>query len=473
MRVSTNSNYNRVLAGIRLNLAKLVRANEQIATGQRILRPSDDPTGTSRILSLQRLEADNQRFIDSINSGLTTVNTAASNLEDASGILTEIRAKLLQGMNGSAPQSARDSIANDIELLREQLIEIANGRSGEQALFGGTELEGSPWQEVSIGGRDRVLYLGNSDEQRIRIGSGVELALNVDGALIFGRNQASGTSFAGLTGVVSGTTADEGFGYEYLTLRHDATDPGSLSSVGISLVNGGADDTLLGSQTLNLDPVAGTMQLGSGPVVSLPSPGATNVALENEFGGTLHLDFSGYSGAAFSGTVVGEGSASLDGQTFTPLTFSETDLELVHPESGAIVHLDTTGVRRAGVELTSFDGNTNVFDVLQGAVDDLRNGDGLQSADLMQRLNIRLEELDRNQENLLQGLGELGARSARLSSTERRLQDVNVDLQGLLSTTKDADISEVGLDMGQAVQSLELAQAAGARLLQTSLLNFL
>jgi flagellar hook-associated protein 3 FlgL len=49
MRVSTESVYRRVLLGLQSNFSKLVRAQEQVASGQRILRPSDDPTGTARV----------------------------------------------------------------------------------------------------------------------------------------------------------------------------------------------------------------------------------------------------------------------------------------------------------------------------------------------------------------------------------------------------------------------------------------
>ena len=55
------------------------------------------------------------------------------------------------------------------------------------------------------------------------------------------------TDSDGLTGIAGGTTADEGEGWESLILRHDSTDPGTLASSGIALVNGGAGDSLLGA----------------------------------------------------------------------------------------------------------------------------------------------------------------------------------------------------------------------------------
>ena len=218
--------------------------------------------------------------------------------------------------------------------------------------------------------------------------------------------------------MAGGTTADQGTGAEYLTLRHDATNLGTLGSVGIALVNGGAGDTLLGTNGLTIDPTAGTIQLGSGPVVSLPSPSDADYAdfvVENEKGGELHLDLTAWTGAAFSGNVVGDGSISLDGTSFTALTFTETDLELRNDATGTILHVDTTGVRVAGNELVTFDGTTNVFDLMQGIAEDLRNADGLDPSQVLTRLNLRLGELDRNHENVLVSAGTLGSRSRRLT----------------------------------------------------------
>ena len=72
------------------------------------------------------------------------------------------------------------------------------------------------------------------------------------------------------------------------------------------------------------------------------------------------------------------------------LTFTETDLELTDPATNTVLHLDATGVRRAGRELVTFGGTVNAFDVLQGIADDLRDPDGLSHADLRDRLGLWL-----------------------------------------------------------------------------------
>ena len=49
---------------------------------------------------------------------------------------------------------------------------------------------------------------------------------------------------------------------------------------------------------------------------------------------------------------------------------------------------------------------------------------------------------------------------------------VNIDAD-LISNVEDVDFAEVALDLQRAEQTLQLAQATGARLAQQTLLNFL
>lgn len=473
-RISTQSTFNRFLFGLRDARYRSAVAQEQLSSGLRINRASDDPTGAARSLTFQRRLAGLGRQADSIASGRTTLDAAASALQQASDLVSETRALIVQGLNGTLSSDDRQSLASEIGILRDQLLAIANQRVGDAYLFGGTDSGAPPWEESTVGGHARAVYRGNEEAPLLRIGDGQDVAVGLPGSGVFGDTRPTGAVLNGDTGLALGTTANQGSGYERILLRHDGVDPGALASVGVAAV--GSGDTLLGTHALVIDTTAGTVRLGNGPERALPAPGdpeASDFVLANEGGGELHLDFTGFTGADYSGTVTGQGSISIDGTTYTPLTFGETDLELVHPASGSIVHVDTTGLARSGEELVTFGGTLNLFDLLEGLEEDLRSAAELSPQDLQQRLQTRLGELDGSHERLLVAAGTLGATSQRLAVSGERVQGLEVQVQGLLSRTQDADISEVAIELAKTDLSLQLAQSAGARLLQTTLLNFL
>jgi flagellar hook-associated protein 3 FlgL len=474
MRVSTFSTFSRVLSGIRLNQLAGLRAQEQLASGRRILRPSDDPAGTARALALRRGLARTERLQEGIAAGRTRLDLATTTLQHSSELLTRARELLLQSMSGALSDEDRTTIATELRQIRAQLLDDANLENDGNFLFSGTALSTRPWEEITSAGAPHVVYRGNGEEQSIQAGEDALVAISAVGNQIFGRSVPGAVRFDGLTGVRSGTTADEGSGYAHLVLRHDGTDSGLLGSVGVALIDGGDQDTVLGVNSLRIDASAGTVQLGSGPPVTISAASdLADVVVRNELGGELHLDFVGWSGANFTGTITGRGSISLDGSNFTTLSFTETDLELTNPVLGQVLHVDTTGVLRAGQELVTFGDTANPFDLLAGVVDDLENGQGLDSSELVRRLAGRLETLDRVHDDLLLGLGVLGSRSARLTSAGGRQGELELQLRGRLSAVEDADLAEVALELTRSQTILELAQAAGARVIQTSLLEFL
>ena len=476
MRVSTLSSFGQVLLGLRANQWRSLQAQEHLASGRRLLRPSDDPAGAARSLLLRRELANVDRTRGSIAAGKTALDGAVSGVQHASGLFTEARELLLQGMNGTLNDQDRATLAHAIGVLRDQLLDIGNLRVNENYAFGGTRTDAAPWEEVTAGGRTRVVYRGDDAEQRVRAGEDVEVGITIRGDQVFGRAIPGATRFDGLTGVRGGLTADEGTGYAYLELRHDSTDIGSLTGVGVQLVEEGRFDTLLGSKLLTLDGAAGTLKLGEGPAVTLPPAGSSeraDVVAVDEFGAELHLDLSGWTGSSFSGSVSGAGSISLDGDEYSALTLTETDLELTDPTFGLVLHVDTTEVRRAGKELVTFGDTVNAFDLLQGIAEDLENADGLAADEVFERLSQRLVDLDRVHEDLLLGIGVLGSRSARLSTADARASNLDLELSKSLSDVEDVDLAEAALELARSDMILQVAQASGARLLQTSLLEFL
>ncbi len=163
----------------------------------------------------------------------------------------------------------------------------------------------------------------------------------------------------------------------------------------------------------------------------------------------------------------------MDDTTYTPLDRTQTNLQIQDPDTGNLLHLDATGVHRAGHEVVAFQGATNLFDTLRGIAKDLQGATAQNTGELMTRLNLRFDELVEGHERLLTGLGKLGSRHERLNSTEVRLRDLSTQLTGLQSEATDVDIAEAALDLQRAEQTLQLTQATGARLMQQSLLNYL
>ncbi|MFT7669341.1 MAG: flagellar hook-associated protein 3 FlgL [Planctomycetota bacterium] len=474
IRPTQSSIYSLVQRGLNSNLSKLAHAQERVATGKRILRPSDDALGTARSLGMRRRLGLLERFQESVSYTRPALETGTSALEDVSGILSEARSLIVTSMSGSMNPADRKVMSQQISLILERLVDVANTKVGDRYLFSGTSTDTEPYSLNFSDGLGVVDYHGNKSVQRIAVGFGTDVPVNIPGSEIFGSSAVESVDLSGLTGLKLGVTANEGTGFSNVTFRHDATTgtPGS----GISLASGGLNDTILNDHTLTVDSVTNTVQLDGGEPVSIPGSGDSdfaNFALVNDKGAKVHLDFTGYSGASSTSTLSGEGSVSMDGSSFIPIDYTETDLQLISDDGETILHFDTTEVHRAGDELVSFSGATDIFNVLAGVAQDLKNSDGLSSIEVVDRVLLRYDELQRGFGSTLNALGTLGSLTERLNTSDERLESTSVNLQGLLSQVEDVDVTAVILEMNQAEQTLQLAQATGSRIISHTLLDFL
>lgn len=469
LRPTQSSTYALVQAGLRVNLARLVRAQEQVATGKRILRPSDDAAGTSISQSLQRQMSQVDAWRESVSGARTLLEASGARLQDASNLITEARTIATASMNGTLAESDRLGFATQLEEMATSLLEVANSSFADRYLFSGTETTTKPFEIVDTAAGKRLVYNGDQGRTAALVGRDVRIDTSLPGDQVFGQGQPGGTRYAGLTGAAPGTSADQGSGYETLLVR--TVSVMGLPIEGIDLVAGSA--TIIASHNLSIDGVNGTIQLGTGQLVEIPSPPPGELTVRDADGSSVTLDLSGWTGNSASVTLQGAGEVSLDGSTWTAFDGTMDNLQLADEETQAVVHVDMRAVTRAGEETISFTGTANVIDTLLGMAHDLRNGQGLEVSAIFDSVGMRLSELTRGHDSLLVSLGELGSRQSRLDRADERLSDLFIQLQGLESEVTDADLSQVVLDMSRAEQTLQVAQATGARLLQQSLLNYL
>jgi len=197
------------------------------------------------------------------------------------------------------------------------------------------------------------------------------------------------------------------------------------------------------------------------------------MTVRDENGATVELDLSAWAGADLTTSVLGSASISIDGESFTPVNLTETDLLLRSESTGARLHVDTTGLKVAGSDLVTFSGTPSVFETIRGVVADLRMPEDTDRQQRSSRLQARLGELDRSEGDMITGLGKLGTAAQQIDIATNRLEDLKVTVRGLISNVEDADFTEVALDLQRSEQTLQLAQATGSRLMQQSLLRFL
>ena len=125
-RVSTANQYDTALRNIGQRNTSLSNLQENLTSGKRVVRPSDDPVSAAQaeraINRLARIQTE-QRALETQRNAIAQAESA---LGDAIGLIQNFRELTVSAGGGTLTPNDRATIANQLQGLREQIVEVAN-----------------------------------------------------------------------------------------------------------------------------------------------------------------------------------------------------------------------------------------------------------------------------------------------------------------------------------------------------------
>ncbi|MBS0390312.1 MAG: flagellar hook-associated protein FlgL [Proteobacteria bacterium] len=125
-RVSSANMYDSTLRNLSARQKTLADLQENLTSGKRVVRPSDDPVAAAQaeraLTRIGRIQTE-QRALEVQRNAITQ---AESTLGDAVGLVQEIRQLVVAAGGGALKPEDRKTYANQIQSLREQLSDVIN-----------------------------------------------------------------------------------------------------------------------------------------------------------------------------------------------------------------------------------------------------------------------------------------------------------------------------------------------------------
>ena len=132
-RIGTATQYDGAVRNISARQTSLASLQENLTSGKRVLRASDDPVGAAQaeraLTRIARIQTE-QRALDVQRSA---VAQAESSLGDAVGLVQEMRELVVSAGNGTHNAADRQTIAHQLQSLRDQLLVVSNRKDSNGA----------------------------------------------------------------------------------------------------------------------------------------------------------------------------------------------------------------------------------------------------------------------------------------------------------------------------------------------------
>jgi flagellar hook-associated protein 3 FlgL len=176
MRITLANAFDRSVANLQKRQAELSRTQEQLTSGKRVQRASDDPADAARAERALAAQARAQAQLRALDASRNAMQLTESALGDAGELLQQARERLLAAGNASFSDSERRTLAETIRGLRDDLLALANRSDGAgRYLFGGQGADAPPFADAP----GAVVYTGTAGQ--LQAAAGEATPLSVDG----------------------------------------------------------------------------------------------------------------------------------------------------------------------------------------------------------------------------------------------------------------------------------------------------
>ncbi|MEL4014526.1 flagellar hook-associated protein FlgL [Dryocola clanedunensis] len=161
MRISTQMMYDQNMRGVTSAQSEWLRYGEQMSTGKRVNRPSDDPIAASQAVVLSQAQSQNSQYALARTFATQKVSLEENVLGQVTTAIQSAQERIVNAGNGTLSDDDRASLATDLEGIRNQILNLANSTDGNgRFIFAGYKTESAPFVENATTGK--VGYEGGS-----------------------------------------------------------------------------------------------------------------------------------------------------------------------------------------------------------------------------------------------------------------------------------------------------------------------
>ncbi|WP_444984295.1 flagellar hook-associated protein FlgL [Halomonas mongoliensis] len=183
MRISTVTMFEQSLNSLNRQQGEFLKVGQQIASGRRVVNPSDDPLAASRAVSVGQSISSVEQFSTARVSVRNSLSQGESVLNSVSDSLIRAKTLLVQASSDTLSPADRQSVAAELRGLREGLLGQANTTDGNgRYLFGGFQDNAPPFERDG----DAITYEGDSNVRVQRVDGFREMPVSDPGDAIFG-----------------------------------------------------------------------------------------------------------------------------------------------------------------------------------------------------------------------------------------------------------------------------------------------
>lgn len=181
MRVTNNMLSNNLLRNLESAQTKTDQLQNQLSSGHRINRPSDDPVGIQNAMRLKSNISSVEQWKSNADEASSYMNTTDSTMGEITSMLQRVKEITLQGANGTLSEVDRGAVADEVAQISDHLKTLANTQVGSKYIFSGTATD-----KKLIASDGSFSLETNDSPVNFEVGNNLSIDISVNGKTLFG-----------------------------------------------------------------------------------------------------------------------------------------------------------------------------------------------------------------------------------------------------------------------------------------------
>ena len=186
MRISTNQIYDLNIRSVLENQRGLSDTQQQLASGKRINKPSDDPVGAAQVVRLTEQ-------LDKLTQYQRNNDLLASSLEQQEAVLRGViesanraRVLVIQSGAGFSVEADRRAIGSEIEQIRNEVLDLMNSQNSQgEYIFSGFQSESQAFEFNPAAAGNKITFVGDDGKNTVQLSDSVTVQSTSSGQTVF------------------------------------------------------------------------------------------------------------------------------------------------------------------------------------------------------------------------------------------------------------------------------------------------
>lgn len=185
MRVTQGMMTNHVLRNISNGYSKVSEYNDQLSSGKKITRPSQDPVVATMGISYRTDVSHVNQYQKNVTNAYKWLDSSDDALEQVNDVLNRIRELTNEASTDTYTADQRKAIGTEVDQLTNQLVTLGNTQVGGQYIFSGSD-SAKPLLTANSDGSIKIDQTAiDHPDFPVAVNDGIQMAINVNPNQVF------------------------------------------------------------------------------------------------------------------------------------------------------------------------------------------------------------------------------------------------------------------------------------------------